>query len=191
MFGGAKGKMKASSAIGWFCHRPWTLALGLGLLVAWARRSYSIARPDRATVLNELRDEINANYGYMPNGTPRINCGACAHFAVAFRERWNAQFREQVTLACVLSHDREDAGHVTIKYSDGSYYDGGNGIMTEQQLRAVYPSHPIEEMIEFDRNLLDQRVGGLEHDHYPECANYSEDLTVRLIEKHLARLVSG
>jgi hypothetical protein len=179
-----------ASAFGRLCRRWCAVSLGLGLLLACASRLYFDSRPDREAILNGLRDEINANYGYMLNGTPRINCGPCARFAIAFRERWNAQFHEQVTLACVLSHDRKDAGHVAIRFADGYYYDGGNGVMTEQQLQALYPSHPIEEMVEFDQNLLDQRVGGLDRDFYSECPNHSEDLTVELIEKYLALLAS-
>ena len=161
-------------------------AFVLGLLLMCANTSCRDPRSDRALILNRLRDEINANYGYM-EGTPRINCGPCARFAIAFRERWNARFRERVNLACVMSPDRRESGHVLIKFSDGAYFDGGNGIMSEQQLRALYP-HPIEEMVKFDRQRLDQLVGGLDRDHYPECPNYSQELTNTLIDKYLARL---
>jgi hypothetical protein len=183
--------VKASSAVGWSCRRPWVLALvlGLGLLMAWARSYFVASRPDRVTVLNGLRDEINANYGDK-TGTPRINCGPCARFAIAFRERWNARFREKINLVCVLSPDRNGCGHVALKLPDGSCFDGGNGVLSEQTLRTLYPNYPIEEMVEFNRKLLDQRVGGLDHDYYPECPNYSEALTVKLIEKHLALLAN-
>ena len=149
----------------------------------------SSTRPNRVTVLNALRDEINANYGDKA-GTPRINCGPCARFAVAFRERWNARFREQINIVCVLSPDRKECGHVALKWADGTCFDGGNGVLSEQKLAALYPNHPIEEMVEFDRKLLDQRVGGIELEYYPECPSYSQELTVKLIEKHLARLAS-
>src|SRR5205823_1220156 len=111
------------------------------------------SRPDRDTVLNGLRDELNANYGDMA-GTPRINCGPCARFALAFRERWNARFRAKVHLVCVLSLDRGECGHVALKLPDGRYFDGGNGVLSEQGLRTLYAGHPIEEMVEFDRGLL-------------------------------------
>jgi hypothetical protein len=176
-----------------FLDRSWLRRgpgdLLLGLLIACAGCGHSASRVDRVTVLNELRDEINANYG-VRNGWPRINCGPCARFAIAFRERWNARFREKVNLVCVLTFDRNGCGHVALKFADGSYYDGGNGVISHQQLRTLYPDFPIEDMVEFDRNRLDRLVGGLDHDYYPECPNYSEDLTVQLIEKHLARLAS-
>jgi hypothetical protein len=186
LFGATKRVVKESHNRYWLRHCIW--ALFLGLLIACVGGCHSSSQANRVTVLNELRDDINANYGYMSNGTPRINCGPCARFAVAFREQWKTRFRKEVTLECVLSQNRKDAGHVAIKFSDGSYYDGGNGIMTEQQFKALFPNHPIEEMVEFDRHKLDQWVGGLDHDRYPECPDYSEDLTVKIIEKHLARL---
>jgi hypothetical protein len=48
----------------------------------------------------------------------------------------------------------------------------------------------IEEMVQFQLSLLDQRVGGLNHEHYSWCPNYSDVLTAKLIEKHLALLAS-
>jgi len=168
---------------------PWVALLGLGLLLGAALGFYraSIARPDRNSVLNRLRDEINASYG-MKGGTPRINCGPCARFAIAFRERWNARFRDKVNLLCVMTADGRLCGHVALKFPNGACFDGGNGVIPEAQLRSLYPDHPLEEMVIFDRNLLDQRVGGLDHRIYPECPNYSDDLTIKLFEKNLALL---
>jgi len=184
--------MRAFSYFRWFLRRPrvFTVALGASVLTACAITANSASPPCRAIVLNGLRDEINTNYGDK-TGTPRINCGPCARFAIAFRERWNARFDDKINLACVLTHDRKNCGHVVVKFADGTYFDGGNGVMSDQRLRLLFPDHPIEEMVEFDRNRLDRLVGGLDHERYPECPNYSEDLTVRLIDKHLAQLMNN
>jgi hypothetical protein len=144
--------------------------------------------PDRVTVLTGLRDDINSLYGYDTNGTPRINCGPCARFAILFRQRWNARFRDPVTIAFVMSDDGIECGHVALKFVDGSYFDGGNGVVSEQQLRKMFANRALEEMVEFDRDLLSRRVGGLDHERYPNCPHYSDAVTSRLIEKHLARL---
>ena len=45
----------------------------------------------------------------------------------------------------------------------------------------------IEEMKEFDFDLLDKRSYGLKRS-YDLCPNYSDETTARIIEKHLALL---
>jgi hypothetical protein len=164
------------------------LAVSLVLLTIGVGRQYFPALPNRVAVLNHLRDEINRNYGFDDHGTPRINCGPCGRFAVVFRERWNARFRETPNIACVMSPDRSYCGHVVLKFRDNTFFDGGNGPLSEQQLLAIFPKCWIEEMIEFDQKLLDERVGGLKISHYPLCPNYSDDLTAAMIDKHLALL---
>jgi hypothetical protein len=49
----------------------------------------------RIKVLNRLRDDLNAQYGYR-EGVPRINLGPCGRFAKAFREQWNTRLPETV-----------------------------------------------------------------------------------------------
>ena len=136
---------------------------------------------------DRLRDDINANYGYDENGTPRINCGPCARFAIAFRNQWNARFRKQINIVLVMSPDRSSCGHVVLKLPDGSYFDGGNGVMSARALAMIFPHHPIEEMVEFDLIRLTELVGGLGYD-YPLCPNYSDEPTAQLIESYLESL---
>jgi hypothetical protein len=140
----------------------------------------------RRAVLNRLRDEINALYGFDANGTPRINCGPCARFAILLRDQCRGRFGQVLNIACVMSPDGTECGHVLLKFPDGSYYDGGNGVVSDEQVLARYAHCSIEEMAVFDRQLLDERVGGLNHDHYPLCPNYSDATSARLIERHLA-----
>jgi hypothetical protein len=164
------------------------LALVVGLSVACASY-YRLTRHSRVAVLNGLRDEINAHYGYRDGG-PCVNWGPCGRFANAFREQWNARFREKVNIAFVMAPDGS-CHHVVVKFPDGSYFDGGNGVMSEGKLLTLYGHDDrIEEMVEFDLSLLDQRVGGLNREHYSWCPNYSDSLTAKLIEKHLALLAS-
>ncbi len=137
-------------------------------------------------VLNQLRDEINAHYGYR-EGVPRINLGPCGRFAKAFREQWNARFLQKVSIAFVMANDGSQCHHVVVRLPDGNYYDGGNGVMSERTLLGLFPQSRMEEMRDFDLKLLDQRSYGLGR-NYPVCPNYSDDITARLIENWLAQL---
>jgi len=142
----------------------------------------------RVAALNRLRNEINANYGYR-DGVPRINLGPCGPFARAFREQWNARFKEKINIAFVMVNAPagEFCGHVLLKLPDGSCFDGGNGVVTERTLRLQFPGSRIEEMKKFDLKILDKNSGGLSRD-YPNCPNYSANTTSKLIESHLALL---
>ena len=72
-------------------------AIPLGLLSAWA--IYAHHSTDRCVaVLNRLRDEINSNYGYK-DGTPRVNCGPCIRFAIAFSIRRQGKIRMSRSVA--------------------------------------------------------------------------------------------
>jgi hypothetical protein len=138
-------------------------------------------------VLNALRNDITARYGFR-DGAPRINLGPCGRFARDFRERWNAQFRDPVTIAFIIANkDASNCFHVLVKLPDGRYFDGGNGVMTEAFLASLYPDGHIEEMKRFDFDVLDKRSYGLGR-AYPECPNYSDEFTRRTIEKRLSEL---
>ena len=169
-------------------RRRWALAalvVTLGLLAAYAARQDYLARHGRVAVLNRLRDEINAAYGYL-DGYPRVNAGPCGRFAKAFREQWNARFSDQIVIAFVMTQEGECC-HVLVKFPDGSYFDGGNGVMSEQELLAKHSDCRIDAMVDFDPNLLDVRSGGLNR-HYARCPNYSDDVTGTIISKYLALL---
>jgi hypothetical protein len=77
-----------------------------------------------------------------------------------------------------------------VRLPGGDCYDGGNGLMTEARLLAIYPASHVDDMIEFDPALLDSRSYGLGRD-YPECPNYSDALTRGLIDRHLASIPRG
>jgi len=140
----------------------------------------------RVEALNALRNDINAQYGYR-DGAPRINLGPCGRFAKLFREQWNARFAGQVNIAFIMSGDGSNCHHVLVKFPDGSYFDGGNGVVTENALMKFYADSRIEEMKEFDLKLLDKRSYGLNR-NYPECPSYSDDFSASVIGRRLAAL---
>ncbi len=140
-------------------------------------------------VLNALRNDINVQYGFR-NGAPRINLGPCGRFARDFRECWNARFQQPVTIAFIMANnDSSNCYHVLTKLPDGRYFDGGNGVMTGKFLTTLYPDGNVEEMKDFDLELLDRRSYGLGRT-YPECPNYSDEFTRQAIKKRLSELLT-
>lgn len=152
------------------------------------RASYRSA--DLVEALNALRNDIDSRYGFR-NGAPRINLGPCGRFARDFRERWNARFRDPVTIAFVMANnDASNCFHVLVKLPDGRYFDGGNGVMTGAFLTTLYPDGHIEELKTFDFDLLDKRSYGLGRT-YPECSNYSDAFTQQAIDRRLSELITN
>jgi len=140
----------------------------------------------QVAVLNDLRDEVNLTYGYV-DGWPRIDRGPCGRFAKLFHEEWNARFSHKINIVFVMKADG-NCDHVLVKLPDGSYYDGGNGVISGATLlRQFREGNRIEEMEVFDLSLLDKRSYGLGRS-YELCTNYSDEITAKIIEKHLALL---
>jgi len=143
----------------------------------------------RVVVLNRLRNEINVNYGYRI-GAPRINLGPCGRFAYVFHKQWNTRFPDKITIAFVMTTDGSQCRHVVVRLPDGNYYDGGNGVLAKQTLLTLFPGSRIDEMPEFDLQLLEKRSYGLSRS-YPFCPNYSDNTTMSVIDSHLAQLPGG
>ena len=147
----------------------------------------------QVAVLNELRNEINLTYGFV-DGWPRINRGPCGRFAKIFHEQWNARFKEKINIVFVMMPDIPDGvgcDHVLVKLPDGSYYDGGGGVMSGATLlRQFGAGRRIEEMVEFDLALLDKRSYGLGRS-YGLCPNYSDETTRKIVARHLGMLPKG
>ena len=143
----------------------------------------------RVEALNALRNDINTRYGFR-DGAPRINLGPCGRFARDFRVRWNARFHDPVTIVFIMANnDASNCFHVLVKLPDGQYFDGGNGVITEAFLKTLYPDGHIEEMKNFDFELLDKRSYGLGRT-YSECPNYSDEFTRQVIDKQLSELLN-
>src|SRR6185295_2843957 len=126
----------------------------------YSKASPSKLAPRTETALNGLRDDINAAYGYR-DGVPRVNLGPCGRFAKEFRQQWNARFPEKINIAFVMSQNNRMCHHVLVRLPDGNYFDGGNGIISGEKLRALWPGSQIDEMTDFDLKLLDKRSYGL------------------------------
>ena len=176
-------------------HRT-ALLCGLCALIGCSTQHVS---PDKNTArygsaemvetLSALRNDLDARYGFR-DGSPRINLGPCGRFARDFRERWNARFREPVTIAFIMANnDAANCFHVLVKLPDGRYFDGGNGVMTAAFLQTLYPDGHLEEMKNFNFELLDRRSYGLGRT-YPECPNYSDEFTRQMIERRLSELLN-
>lgn len=137
-------------------------------------------------MLNGLRDEINLTYGYV-DGWPRIDRGPCGRFAKLFYEEWNEKFNDKVCIAFIMTTNGI-CDHVLSKLPDGSYYDGGNGVISSPTLlREFRNGDRIEDMETFDYSLLDKRSYSLKRS-YELCPNYSDEITTSIIEKHLGLL---
>jgi hypothetical protein len=152
--------------------------------------SAATVRRDRQTeVLNELSNEINLTYGYK-DGIPRINIGPCGRFAKTFRDQWNGRFQRKINIVFLMAPD-DHCCHVLVKLPEGTYFDGGNGIRSGPTLLDKFaqftPGVRIEEMVEFDLKLLDKHSHGLDRT-YEHCPNYSDEITSKIIDKHLAKL---
>ena len=168
------------------------LALLLALFALTACRhapangGYAALDEHAVAALNELRDEMNAQYGFK-EGAPRVNLGPCGRVARDFREHWSRRFNQEIHIAFVMSRDRSMCQHVLVRLPDGNYFDGGNGVMTPTKLLQIYPNCDVDEMTRFDLKLLDKRSYGLGRE-YPSCPNYSDEITARLIAACLEKI---
>lgn len=96
---------------------------------------------------------------------------------------------QPVNIAFIISSDGKECHHVLIQLPDGRFYDGGNGIVSERFLSILYPGSRIEVMETFDYDLLDKRSYGLGRS-YPECKDYSDAATQRMIDQRLDEAAS-
>lgn len=137
-------------------------------------------------VLNRLRDDVNGTYGYV-DGWPRIDRGPCGRFAKLFYEHWNQRFERKASIAFIMTTNGI-CDHVLVKLRDGSYYDGGNGVISGPTLLKEFrDGDRIEEMHKFDLSLLDKRSYSLKRS-YELCPNYSDEVTATIIDRNLALL---
>jgi len=140
----------------------------------------------RVAVLNRLRNALISTYGCL-EGWPRINLGPCGRFARDLYEQWNARFNEKVNIVFLMTQDGSTCNHIVVRLPDGNLYDGGFGVVTNESYQMIIPDIRLDEMKDFDLTLLDKWSYGLNR-NYPNCPNYSDDGTRKLIANHLAEL---
>ncbi|MGB0578322.1 MAG: hypothetical protein ACPGVU_01345 [Limisphaerales bacterium] len=140
----------------------------------------------RDAVLNGLCESLNTEFGFRRN-VPRINQGPCAPFALEFAMAWNRRFAEPATLSYVLTASGNVSLHVAVRLPDGSYFDGGNGVMNRDDLLRIYPNTIIEDTQDFDLGLLNYRSGGL-FGHYERCPQYDHRKARQFIIAYLDKL---
>ena len=140
----------------------------------------------RVAVLNRLRNAILSAYGCL-EGWPRVNLGPCGRFAEDLREQWNARFNEKINIVFLMTLDGSECKHIVVRLPDGNLFDGGFGVVTDAAMQMILPDIRLDEMTDFDRKRLDQWSYGLDR-AYPNCPNYSDDVTWKLIANHLAEL---
>ena len=144
-------------------------------------------------VLNTLSQDINKLYGYvnMPGdnfGEPAINSGPCAPFAKIFCECWNARFSKKVNIVFIMVKGSDECWHVLIRLPNGQLYDGGYGLHDDNKYKDQFD---IEDMLNFDINLLEQRAYGLDRNYPRYCPNFSASTVKDIIEKHLSKIGAG
>lgn len=138
-------------------------------------------------LLNALSNEINRLYGYVTIagdnfGEPAINSGPCGAFAYAFFKLWNQKFTEKVNIVFIMVKNSDECWHTLIRLPDGSLFDGGCGIHSEEK---YHDKFTIEDMLTFDIDLLEKRAFGLQRDYPRYCPNFSIKVIENLIDRYL------
>ncbi|PJE05790.1 MAG: hypothetical protein CK430_15290 [Legionella sp.] len=139
-------------------------------------------------ILNGLSDEINKLYGYVtiPGdnfGEPAINSGPCGPFANAFYRIWNKKFTQKVHIVFIMVKNSDECWHVLIRLPDGSLFDGGLGVHYED--RWDKDKFTIEDMLEYNFQLLEKNSGGLSRSYPRFCPDFSIGTIEKLIHKYL------
>ncbi len=140
----------------------------------------------RVAVLNRLRNVLLSTYGCL-EGWPRINLGPCGRFARDFREQWNARFDEKIHIVFIMTLDGSTCKHIVVRLPDGNLFDGGFGVVTGAAMQMILPGIRLDEMTDFDLERLDKWSYGLDRS-YPNCPDYSDEVTRKIIADHLAEL---
>jgi len=137
--------------------------------------------------LNELSDEINKIYGYVKIagdnfGEPAINSGPCGPFANAFFKLWNQKSTEKVNIVFIMVKNSDECWHTLIRLPNGLLFDGGCGVHDEKKYKDRFD---IEDMMEYNIELLEKRSYGLNREYPRYCPTFSMDVITDLIKKHL------
>lgn len=141
-------------------------------------------------LLNDLSSEINALYGYVTEegdnfGEPSINSGPCGAFAHAFFHCWNQNFSIKVHIVFIKVKNSDECWHVLVRLPNGLLFDGGIGVHDDEKYRDKFI---IEDMEEYDEELLEKYSYGLNRKYPRYCPDFSIDVVKKLINKTLSKI---
>ena len=135
-------------------------------------------------ILDDLQHEINQWLGFYDN-TPRINYGPCGVFAKLFFDAWNERFSEKVHIVFILMKSHEECWHIALRLPTGELYDGGVGVHHDNDYGENYC---IEDMIQYDHDLLEKWSYGLDRTYPNYCPDFDKDKLQFLIHSQLNRI---
>ncbi len=141
-------------------------------------------------ILNELSEAINKLYGFvaLPGdnfGEPAINSGPCAVFANSFFKLWNQKFSEQVHIVFIMQKETDECWHTLIRLPNGSLYDGGYGVHSEEKYSNEFT---VIDMHEYNKELLEKHAYGLEREYSRCCPSFSVNAIEQLIVTYLEQI---
>nr|AIA14467.1 Unknown Function [uncultured bacterium] len=140
--------------------------------------------PKAYEALAQIKEENNQSFGFH-EGIPRINYGPCGVFAKLFYDKWNALFSDKCHICFILTHTQDECDHVAIRLPSGELYDGGVGVHDENE---HIPKFMIENMLNYDEQLLDKWSYGLDRTHQRFCPNFDRALVENIISTKLEAL---
>lgn len=88
-----------------------------------------------------------------------------------------------------MTLDGSECKHIVVRLPDGNLFDGGFGVVTDAAIQMILTGIRVDEMTDFDIKLLDKWSYGLDRS-YPNCPNYSDEVTRKIIADHLNQLQS-
>ncbi|HFE6594811.1 TPA: hypothetical protein ACIZAC_001923 [Legionella pneumophila] len=77
----------------------------------------------------------------------------------------------------------DECWHILIRLPNGLLFDGGFGVHNEDRWNKDI--FDIEDMLEYDLQLLEKHSGGLNRTYPRYCPNFSIDVITNLIHNHL------
>lgn len=168
-------------------------AVAIGLLTVFPPRSGRASVAGKQVVnarmiadLNGLSREINQEFGIY-GSIPLVNCGPCGRFAKIFRDCWQERFGQQLNFVFVMTFDKKDCLHILVRLPDGSYFDGGLGVMSRELLDAEFFDAPLVEQEKYDLLELDERAYGLIRP-YPDCPKFDAAKARQIVHRTLTNM---
>lgn len=131
--------------------------------------------------LEKIKKEINEEYGFH-DGIPRINYGPCGVFAKIFFEKWNELFDKKIHICFILTLEKDECDHIVVRLPSGELYDGGIGIHSDNEHLNKFL---IDEMIDYDEQLLEKWSYGLDRAYPRFCPDFKREKVEKIIHSNL------